>query len=76
MIIGNPVTTTRAGDILIGFVVGHPSGTVSEGAGFAPRNGFDGDLVEDEPAPTPGTYTPTAMVDPNGTWTMYGVAFR
>ncbi len=74
-IAGTPIVTTGSDELVIGFAVGHP-GIITAGQGFTLRSLFDGDVVEDQPAPTPGSYQVTAGFSSGDLWTISTAAFR
>ena len=66
------LVTSSLDELVFGFCA--VGGTVSAGTGFTFRDGFAGDLTEDEIVTTVGAHVVTATV--NGTWTMVAAAFR
>ena len=76
LIVGAPLTTTGADEFLVCFAVGHPSANLSAGTGFTLDSSFDGDVVEHRVGEAATSYTPSAMLAPGGTWTMFFAAFR
>ena len=65
------LTTTKANEYLVGWV--HAEGTVlAVGGGFASRDTFDGNQVEDKPAPTIGTCSINSPTSALGNWLAIG----
>jgi chitodextrinase len=65
-------TTTAAGDVIYGYCLGDWSCT--PGSGFAARSKFDGNLIEDVTAGSPGSYAATGSA--NKGWSMQMVALK
>jgi len=72
-----PLTTTRAGDLLVSANQVQTS-TASAGSGFSLRvlTAPNGDILEDGIATSPGSYNATALLSQPGDWIMQTVAFR
>jgi len=64
--------TTFAGDVIYGFCAADDMCTA--GSGFAARSVFEGNIVEDQTAGTPGNYSATGSA--NSSWTMQMVALK
>jgi hypothetical protein len=71
-----PITTTAAGELLIGAVIGR-SGTIAGGAGFEVRSSLLSDIIEDQLTGAPGSYQVVADLGAaNTTWSASTAAFR
>jgi hypothetical protein len=66
-------TTTVAGDLIYGYCLGDWACTL--GSGFTARSMFDGNVIEDAMAGSPGAYAATGT-GINGGWTMQMVALK
>jgi hypothetical protein len=69
------ITTTEPNGRIFGFVTFY-GGSPGTGTGFTTRSTFDGDLTEDAPAPTPGSYEATGTMLGGMYWTAIGAAIR
>jgi hypothetical protein len=74
------VTTTADGELLIGYGFAYSSnpgyGVVTTGTGFTRRLFAYGFTLEDEPAPTKGSYAATGTMTNGTDWIMLGAAFK
>jgi len=65
-------TTTVAGDVIYGYCVG--DWVCTAGSGFTARSTFNGNLIEDQIAGSPGSYAATGSATKG--WTMQMVALK
>ena len=69
-----PITTTRDAELLFGYAVAL-GGQANAGSGFQQLSTASGDISEDAPAATAGTYDVTAL-DSGSPWVIWAIALR
>ncbi|CAN5795298.1 hypothetical protein BH11MYX3_BH11MYX3_05950 [soil metagenome] len=69
------ITTTEPNQLIFGFMTFYNGGP-GTGTGFTTRSTYNGDLTEDRPAPTPGSYEATATMLGGQYWTAIVAAIR
>ena len=67
-------TTRYANELVVGY--GENVYEQSPGAGFAARSDFNGNLIEDRPVMTPGSYNATVNTMGGSTWSMMMATFK